>query len=151
MKLEELKNSQDYIINQWLKEYKPINDIAKVEDIHIDGVSETIKNLALQRVGFENLDMKYITDKGWLREYQYVLLLKSDSEIDEQKLENNDWLDQLSYWLADKNANKEFPVLGNDKKVTNVRCANAMTYQESDDGSVSIYYLQLYFEIRKGG
>ena len=46
-----IEQSQDYIINQWLKEYEPINEIAQTEDIHIEGVSETVKNLALQRTG----------------------------------------------------------------------------------------------------
>ena len=106
-----IEQSQDYIINQWLKEYEPINEIAQTEDIHIEGVSETVKNLALQRTGFENLGMKYITDKGWYRQYQYMLLLKSESEIDEQKLTNYDWLDGLSDWLALINSKREFPIL----------------------------------------
>ena len=112
-----IEQSQDYIINQWLKEYEPINEIAQTEDIHIEGVSETVKNLALQRTGFENLGMKYITDKGWYRQYQYMLLLKSESEIDEQKLTNYDWLDGLSDWLAEKNSKREFPILEDNKKV----------------------------------
>lgn len=141
--------SQDYIINQWLKQYEPINEIAQTEDIHIESVSETVKNLALQRTGFENLNMKYITDRGWLRQYQYMLLLKSESEIDEQRLTNYDWLDGLSDWLAEKNSKRKFPILGDNKKVINVSCANALNYEQSEDGSISIYYLQLYFDIRK--
>lgn len=146
---EELKKSQDYIINEWLKQYEPINEIAMSEEIHFEGVSETIKNLALQRAGFEDLGMKYITDTGWYRQYQYMLLLKSESEIDEQKLTNNDWLDDLSNWLAEQNKKRNFPKLEDGKKVTNVSCANAMTYEQSEDGAVSVYYLQLYFDIRK--
>ena len=144
-----IEQSQDYIINQWLKEYEPINEIAQTEDIHIEGVSETVKNLALQRTGFENLGMKYITDKGWYRQYQYMLLLKSESEIDEQKLTNYDWLDGLSDWLALKNSKREFPILEDNKKVIEVSCANALNYEQSEDGSISVYYLQLYFNIRK--
>lgn len=144
-----IEESQDYIINQWLKQYEPINEIAQTEDIHIDSVSEEVKNLALQRTGFENLDMKYITDRGWLRQYQYMLLLKSESEIDEQRLTNYDWLDGLSDWLAEKNSKREFPILGDNKKVINVSCANALNYEQSEDGAISVYYLQLYFDIRK--
>lgn len=144
-----MENSQDYIINQWLKTYEPINEIAKTEDIHIEGVSETVKNLALQRTGFENLGVKYITDKGWHRQYQYMLLLKSESEIDEQRLTNYDWLDDLSDWLAEKNSKREFPILEDNKKVKRVSCANALNYEQSEDGSISVYYLQLYFNIRK--
>ena len=139
----------DNKINAWLQTYEPINEIAMTEEIHIEGVSESVKNLALQRAGFEELPLRYVTDKGWLRQYQYMLLLKSESEIDEQRLTNYDWLDGLSDWLALKNSKREFPILEDNKKIIEVSCANALNYEQSEDGSISVYYLQLYFNIRK--
>ena len=139
----------DNKINEWLQTYEPINQIAEVEDIHSERLTETTGNLALQRTGFEELPLKYITDTGWYRQYQYMLLLKNSSEIDEQRLTNLDWLDDLSDWLAEQNKNKNFPILEDGKEVKEVSCANALTYQESEDGSISIYSLQLYFNIRK--
>lgn len=136
-------------INQWLQTYEPIYEIAEIEEIHNERGTDTVKNLALQRTGFENLPLQYISDKGWYRQYQYMLLLKSESEIDEQRLTNLDWLDDLSDWLAEKNNSKDFPVLDGNKKVKEVSCANALTYQESEDGSISVYSLQLYFDIKK--
>ena len=106
-------------------------------------------NFALFLVFFENLFLKYVTDTGWFRQYQYMLLLKSDSEIDEQRLNNLDWLDDFSDWLAEQNRNKNFPILENGKIVKNVSCANALTYDENEDGTISVYSLQLYFDIRK--
>ena len=139
----------DNKINAWLQTYEPINEIAMTEEIHIDGVSESVKNLALQRAGFEELPLRYVTDKGWLRQYQYMLLLKSESEIDEQRLTNLDWLDGLSDWLALQNKNQNFPQLENGKEVKEVSCANALTYEQSEDGAISVYSLQIYFNIRK--
>ena len=139
----------DNRINAWLQTYEPINEIAMTEEIHIEGVSESVKNLALQRTGFEELPLRYVTDKGWLRQYQYMLLLKSESEIDEQRLTNLDWLDGLSDWLALQNKNQNFPQLENGKEVKEVSCANALTYEQSEDGAISVYSLQIYFNIRK--
>ena len=139
----------DNRINAWLQTYEPINEIAMTEEIHIEGVSESVKNLALQRTGFEELPLRYVTDKGWLRQYQYMLLLKSESEIDEQRLTNLDWLDGLSDWLAIQNKNKNFPQLEDGKEVKEVSCANALTYEQSEDGAISFYSLQIYFNIRK--
>lgn len=139
----------DNKINAWLQTYEPINEIAMTEEIHIEGVSESVKNLALQRAGFEELPLRYVTDKGWLRQYQYMLLLKSESEIDEQRLTNLDWLDGLSDWLALQNKNQNFPQLENGKEVKEVSCANALTYEQSEDGAISVYSLQIYFNIRK--
>lgn len=139
----------DNKINEWLQTYDPINEIAVIEEIHNERLTDNTKNLALQRMGFERLPLKYITDTGWFRQYQYMLLLKSDSEIDEQRLNNLDWLDDFSDWLAEQNRNKNFPVLENGKIVKNVSCANALTYDENEDGTISVYSLQLYFDIRK--
>ena len=139
----------DNKINAWLQTYEPINEIAMTEEIHIEGVSESVKNLALQRTGFEELPLRYVTDKGWFRQYQYMLLLKSESEIDEQRLTNLDWLDGLSDWLALQNKNKKFPQLEDGKEVKEVSCANALTYKQSEDGAISVYSLQIYFNIRK--
>lgn len=136
-------------INQWLQTYEPIQIIAQIEDIHSERLTENTKNLALQRMGFEELPLKYVTNKGWYRQYQYMLLLKSESEEDTQRLTNLDWLDQFSDWLSEQNTNKNYPILEDNKKIINVSCANALTYQESEDGSISVYSLQLYFDIRK--
>lgn len=136
-------------INTWLQTYEPINEIAKFEDIHSESVSDNVKNLALQRTGFEVLPLPYITSRGWYRQYQYMLLLKSESEIDEQRLTNLDWLDDLSDWLIEQNKNNNFPKLEDGKIVKEVSCANALTYETSEDGAISVYSLQLYFNIRK--
>lgn len=139
----------DNKINQWLQTYEPINEIAMTEEIHSERLTDNVKNLALQRTGFEELELKYITDTGWYRQYQYMLLLKSESEIDEQRLNNLDWLDAFSDWLVEQNKTKNYPQLEDNKIVKNVSCANALTYQESEDGAVSVYSLQIYFDIRK--
>lgn len=139
----------DEIINQWLQTYEPINEIAMTEEIHSERLSENIKNLALQRTGFEPLTMRYITDKGWFRQYQYMLLLKSESEIDTQRLTNLDWLDDFSNWFMERNNTKDFPILDDNMKIVSVECANALTYEESEDGTISVYSLQIYFNIRK--
>ena len=139
----------DNKINEWLQTYEPINDIAIIEEIHNERLTDNTRNLALQRTGFENLPLKYITDTGWFRQYQYMLLLKSDSEIDEQRLNNLDWLDDFSNWLAEQNKIKNFPIFDDNKIVKNVSCANALTYEENEDGTISVYSLQIYFDIRK--
>ena len=136
-------------LNQWLQTYEPINEIAQIEEIHHERGTDTVRNLALQRTGFVELPPKYITDKGWYRQYQYMLLLKSESEIDEQRLTNLDWLDDLSNWLIEQSNTGNFPTLDEGLVVKKVSCANALTYEESEDGAISVYSLQIYFDIRK--
>lgn len=137
----------DDAINNWLLNYKPITEIAEM--IHTEELPDQTDTLALQRSGVENLGLKYVGEKGWYRQYQYILLLKANSEDDLQRLENLDWLDDLSDWIDKQNQSKNYPKL-NNKKIKEVSCANAITYETSEDGAVSTYYLQLYFNVRGG-
>lgn len=134
-------------INDWLLQYEPITEIAEM--IHTEELPNEMDTLALQRSGVEELPPKYINDRGWYRQYQYILLLKSNSEDDSQRLERLDWLDDLSDWVSMQNRLRNYPILEN-KQVKQVSCANAITYETEEDGSISTYYLQLYFNIKGG-
>lgn len=137
----------DKTISDWLLQYEKMKEIAEM--IHAEELPDETETLALQRSGVEKLPMKYITDKGWYRQYQYVLLLKSSSEDDLQRLSNLDWLDDLSDWIERQNRLKNYPILKN-KEIKEVSCANAITFETSEDGSISTYFLQLYFNVRGG-
>ena len=137
----------DSAINEWLLQYEHIKEIAEM--IHTEELPDQTDTLALQRSGVENLGLKYVGDKGWYRQYQYILLLKANSEDDIQRLNNLDWLDDLSDWIDKQNQSKNYPTLEN-KKIKQVSCANAITYESEEDGSISTYYLQLYFNVRGG-
>ena len=137
----------DSAINEWLLQYEHIKEIAEM--IHTEELPDQTDTLALQRSGVENLGLKYVGEKGWYRQYQYILLLKANSEDDIQRLNNLDWLDDLSDWIDKQNQSKNYPILEN-KKIKQVSCANAITYESEEDGSISTYYLQLYFNVKGG-
>ena len=137
----------DSAINEWLLQYEHIKEIAEM--IHTEELPDQTDTLALQRSGVENLGLKYVGEKGWYRQYQYILLLKANSEDDIQRLNNLDWLDDLSDCIDKQNQSKNYPTLEN-KKIKQVSCANAITYESEEDGSISTYYLQLYFNVRGG-
>ncbi len=137
----------DSAINEWLLKYEHIKEIAEM--IHTEELPDQTDTLALQRSGVENLGLKYVGEKGWYRQYQYILLLKANSEDDIQRLNNLDWLDDLSDWIDKQKQSKNYPTLEN-KKIKQVSCANAITYESEEDGSISTYYLQLYFNVRGG-
>ena len=95
------------------------------------------------------MPLKYIGEKGWYRQYQYILLLKSNSEDDLQRLNNLGWLDDLSDWIDRQNRLRNYPELEN-KQIKEVSCANAITMETEESGEISVYYLQLYFNIKGG-
>lgn len=129
-------------INTWLLTYKPILDIA--DEIHTEELTDDYNNLALQRTGVE-LVSQYLVGKK--EQYQYILYLKSASEDDIAKINNLDWLDNLNDWIYEQNLKRNMPIIEN-KKCIKISCANGLTYETEEDGSISNYGLQLYFDIQ---
>ena len=130
-------------INKWLLQYEPITEIAKYEDIHTEEVTDTVKNLALQRTGIEELARYF---QGKKEQYQYMLLLKSESEDDKARINNLDWLDDFRDWIEIQVKNKNFPKI-EGKTVSNISSSNTLTYKVNEDGTISTYSLQIYFDI----
>lgn len=127
-------------INDWLLT-RPL--ISENYDIDIEELPNGTKMLALQRSGVE-LITRYF--KGRKEEYQYMLFLKENSEGNELKTSNFDWLDDLVDDIYKQVEKRNFPQI-EDKQVTSMRCANQITYEVSEDGTISNYAVQLYFTI----
>ena len=127
-------------INDWLLT-RPL--ISENYDIDIEELPDGTKMLALQRSGVDLIKRYY---KGRKEEYQYMLFLKENSEGNELKTANFDWLDDLVDDIYKQVENRNFPQI-EDKQVTSMRCANQITYEVSEDGTISNYAVQLYFTI----
>lgn len=127
-------------INDWLLE-RPL--ISNNYDLEMEELPDETQKLALQRSGVELLKRYF---KGRVEEYQYMLFLKEDSEDDDTKIKNFDWLDDFVDDIYKQVEEKNFPEI-EGKQVTNMRCSNQITYEVSEDGTISNYSIQLYFTI----
>ena len=67
-------------------------------------------------------------------------------EGNELKTANFDWLDDLVDDIYKQVEDRNFPIIEN-KQVTSMKCANQITYEVSEDGTISNYAVQLYFTI----
>ena len=137
---EQVTDSITQAINDWLLT-RPL--ISENYNIDIEELPDGTKMLALQRSGVE-LIKRYF--KGRVEEYQYMLFLKEDSEGNDLKTANFDWLDDLVDDIYKQVEERNFPQI-EDKQVTSMRCANQITYEVNDDGTISNYAVQLYFTI----
>ena len=127
-------------INDWLLTRPLISDNY---DIDIEELPDGTKMLALQRSGVQLIKRYY---KGRKEEYQYMLFLKENSEGNDLKTANFNWLDDLVDDIYKQVEDRNFPII-KDKQVTSMRCANQITYEVNEDGTISNYAVQLYFTI----
>ena len=137
---EQVTDSITQAINDWLLT-RPL--ISENYDIDIEELPDGTKILALQRSGVELLQRYF---KGRKEEYQYMLYLKENSEGNTTKIQNFDWLDNLVDDIYKQNEQRNFPQI-EEKQVTSMRCANQITYEVNEDGTISNYAVQLYFTI----
>ena len=137
---EQTTDSITQAINDWLLTRPLISDNY---DIDIEELPDGTKILALQRNSVE-LIKRYF--KGKKEEYQYMLFLKENSEGNDLKTANFDWLDDLVDDIYKQVEDSNFPEI-KDKQVTSMRCANQITYEVNEDGTISNYAVQLYFTI----
>lgn len=137
---EQTTDSITKAINEWLLT-RPL--ISENYDIDIEELPDGTKMLALQRSGVELIKRYY---QGRKEEYQYMLFLKENSEGNDLKTANFNWLDDLVDDIYEQVEKRNFPKI-EDKQVTGMRCANQITYEVNEDGTISNYAVQLYFTI----
>ncbi len=140
-----IKDTITDAINAWLLEYEKIKEFA---DVHIEELPDKVETLALQRVGVYRLSPKYIGEKKLRKEYSYILMLKLDSESDEQRKNALNWLDNLGEWIEEKDRKNERPQIEN-KQCYGVYCSDEISYETDTQNNVTIYYIQLIFGIKE--
>lgn len=134
-------------ISDWLLTYEKIKEFTEI--IHIEELTDKVDTLALQRTGVERLADRYIGEKDIRKEYGYILMLKLDSESDEQRENALDWLDELGEWIEAKNIARDLPKTEN-KKCYKALCSNELSYETDSETKVTIYYIQLAFDFKGG-
>ena len=142
------KNLKDEItvaINDWLLQYDKIKEFA---EIYTEELPDGVDSLALQRTAVERLPARYIAERFLRREYQYLLLLKLDSEENSQRRKALKWLDDLGKWIEKQKVQKNVPKISG-YSCYDLRCSNELSYETDTETKVTTYYIQLYFDLKE--
>lgn len=141
----EIKDTITEALNKWLLEYEEIKEFANT--VHTEELPDGTDTLALQRIGVQRLPPKFIGEKKLRKEYSYILMLKLDSESDEQRQKALNWLDDLGEWIEDRNIKQDRPKFKN-KICYGVSCSDEISYEVDAENNVTIYYINLIFGIK---
>lgn len=129
------------ITNGILKWLETFPKIAEIGELHSETLSENVKNIALQRTGKETIS-KYLV--GGKFQLQFMLWLKNYSEDDINRIESLGLLDLFSEWASEQIINNNIPQIGEDKTVYSIETSNILLMNESEDGIIGDYGIQLY-------
>nr|DAJ65102.1 MAG TPA: Minor capsid protein from bacteriophage [Caudoviricetes sp.] len=132
-----------------LSKYPKISDFLLNDDIHIDFTEPTPTNYGLSSTGDSLIKEDILGNQT--RQHNFAMYAISKSYTDYNRLENSNFLYELSHWLENLEV-EEFITEINEKAINSkfikARCANAMSMglvgETISDGI--IYQIQIYAE-----
>jgi hypothetical protein len=72
----------------------------------------------------------------------YVFYAREAADEEANRAENYDFLESLSDWIEQKNADKDFPALSSPRVVNEISVSNAMLFNVEDNG-LGTYQVQI--------
>lgn len=130
---------------QWLKRFG-IEGLEKIKDIDTDALKATVASYGLMKAPQENVKC-YMSGKKIHTDY-YQFSARLDSGTDTDRTDNQAWLDALAEWIAERNREKDFPVLREGLTCTGISVTSPF-YMGKSDSMSAIYQLTIAIRYEK--
>lgn len=124
-------------IIRWLHTFEP-REMWKMKDIHSDVLPAKIKDCALVKEPIIN-KKTFISGKVRATEH-YTLMVRLDSQLDDSRMENNEWGELLEQWIEEQGRKRNFPVI--DGTVQQIKITTPF-YMGIGDMQESVYQLTI--------
>ena len=99
----------------------------------------------------EQVIKRYLRGRGAVIQYNFVLYAREFTFEDAQRVDNCAFLEHLSDWIFEQNANKNFPGIGENKTVQRIESANGILFDLGENGDSGLYQIQLQLIYDKKG
>lgn len=124
-------------IIKWLQMFEP-SESWKMKKINTDILPAKIKGCAVIKEPVIN-KKSFISGKTRATEH-YTLMVRLDSQLDESRIDNNEWGESLEQWIEEQDRNKNYPEI--DGTVRNIEITTPF-YMGIGDMQESIYQLTI--------
>lgn len=121
----------------WLKTN---TSISIMSDIETDLLQANNESMGLYKAP-ENIIVEYVDGSKLVTEY-YMFLARQSSQLDSDRISNQQFLSNLEEWVDGKNFKKEFPTLVTKYSCENISISSTYYMQEQDEQE-SIYQLSI--------
>lgn len=130
-------------IIDWLKGYENI-DIN--EEITTDMLKAQSAAFGMFKTPEKNVE-NYNDGSQLITEY-YLFLVRQDSQLDAERVSNNQWLEDLEDWVDQKNFNEDYPILKKNCSCQNIEISSPY-YMQSTEGEEAVYQLSVGIQYLK--
>ena len=124
-------------IIKWLQTFEPTQS-CRLGKISTDVLPAKIKDCAVIKEPIINKKM-FISGKTHATEH-YTLMVRLDSQLDESRIDNNEWGESLEQWIEEQDRNKNYPEI--DGTVQGIKITTPF-YMGVGDMKESIYQLTI--------
>lgn len=88
-------------------------------------------------------------DGSMVCQHNFALYFRTYTNSDRERIEATGFFEKFSDWLDDQTKKRNLPDLGEGKSAESVRAANAMLYQQDEDGEKGLYQAQFILTYEK--
>lgn len=88
-------------------------------------------------------------DGSMVCQHNFALYFRTYTNSDRERIEATGFFEKFSDWLDEQTKKRNLPDLGEGKSAESVRAANAMLYQQDEDGVKGLYQAQFILTYEK--
>lgn len=88
-------------------------------------------------------------DGSMVCQHNFALYFRTYTNSDRERIEATGFFEKFSDWLDEQTKKRNLPDLGEGKVAESVRAANAMLYQQDEDGVKGLYQAQFILTYEK--
>ncbi|MGO5053644.1 hypothetical protein ACTQ6A_14250 [Lachnospiraceae bacterium LCP25S3_G4] len=132
-------------IADWLKKYNL--DIVKVD---VDSVGASSDSFGLFKTP-DRTRKEYICDDSYELTETYIFYARQGSQTQGERLGNDEWWENFTYWVDDCNVDGILPIMDNNRECLEISVSgNPYVFETADNASESLYQasIQIHY-IRK--
>lgn len=88
-------------------------------------------------------------DGSMVCQHNFALYFRAYTSSDRERIEATGFFEKFSDWLDAQTKKRALPELGEGKTAESIRAANAMLYQQDEDGAKGLYQAQFILTYEK--
>ena len=123
-------------IAKWLKGYD-----MKAVKVDTDQVGEGADSLGIFKS--PNRDIQVYNNSSYQITEYYQLFVVRESQERRDREDNDEWLENFTYWVDDCQYKGDFPELDNDRKCTDIELSGTPYMFEAKEDNTALYQISL--------
>lgn len=122
--------------------------LTEMAAIYTDYTDSEPDNYGISDYG-EGEPVSVYMDGSMVCQHNFALYFRTYTNSDRERIEATGFFEKFSDWLDDQTKKRNLPDLGEGKSAESVRAANAMLYQQDEDGAKGLYQAQFILTYEK--